>query len=117
MDTNSQIVGVDHGNMQIKTAHTCFTTGIAPVIDIPIVYDNILDFNNKFYRIGGDRNNVQEDKVCNENFYLLTLAAISILRRERSCSVQSGFQYQPLREMRVQRSQAISCSFRSVRGR
>lgn len=26
MDTNSQIVGVDHGNMQIKTAHTCFTT-------------------------------------------------------------------------------------------
>ena len=78
MDTNSrQIVGVDHGNMQIKTAHTFFTTGIAPVIDIPIVYENILDFNNKFYRIGGDRNNVQENKVCNENFYLLTLAAIA----------------------------------------
>ena len=42
-----------------------------------LIYENILDFNNKFYRIGGDRNNVQEDKVCNENFYLLTLAAIA----------------------------------------
>ena len=77
MDTNIQIIGVDNGNSQHKTRHTCFTTGIALVDDNPIVYDNILDYNGKCYRIGGDRINVQDDKVCNENFYLLTLASIA----------------------------------------
>lgn len=77
MDTKFQIIGVDNGNSQHKTRNTCFTTGIALVDDNPIVYDNILDYNNKCYRIGGDRIKVQDDKVCNENFYLLTLAAIA----------------------------------------
>ena len=45
----------------------------------PIVYDNILDYNNKCYRIGGDMIKVQDDKVCNENFYLLTLAAMAYI--------------------------------------
>lgn len=77
MDANIQIIGVDNGNSQHKTRHDCFTTGIAPVDDNPIVYDNILDYSSKCYRIGGDRIKVQDDKVCNENFYLLTLAAIA----------------------------------------
>lgn len=77
MDTKFQIIGVDNGNSQHKTRNNCFTTGIALVDANPIVYENILDYNNKCYRIGGDRIKVQDDKVCNENFYLLTLAAIA----------------------------------------
>ena len=77
MDANIQVIGVDNGNSQHKTRHTCFTTGIALVDGKPIVYDNILDYNGKCYRIGGDRIKVQDDKVCNENFYMLTLASIA----------------------------------------
>ena len=73
MDANIQVIGVDNGNSQHKTRHTCFTTGIAAVDGCPIVYDNILEYNGKYYRTGGDRIKVQDDKVCNENFYLLTL--------------------------------------------
>ena len=70
-------IGIDHGWSQMKTRNTCFTTGIALVDDNPIVYDSILDYNGKCYRIGGDRIKVQDDKVCNENFYMLTLASIA----------------------------------------
>ncbi len=64
-------IGIDHGWSQMLTRNTCFTTGIALVNDNPIVYDNILDYNGKCYRIGGDRIKVHDDKVCNENFYML----------------------------------------------
>lgn len=77
VDANVQVIGVDNGNSQHKTRHTCFTTGIALVEGCPIVYDNILDYSEKCYRTGGDRIKVQDDKVCNENFYLLTLASIA----------------------------------------
>lgn len=77
MDANIQVIGVDNGNSQHKTRHTCFTTGIALVEGCPIVYDNILEYNGKCYKTGGDRIKVQDDKVCNENFYLLTLASIA----------------------------------------
>lgn len=70
-------IGIDHGWSQMKTRNTCFTTGVALVDDNPIVYDSILDYNGKCYRIGGDRIKVQDDKVCNENFYMLTLASIA----------------------------------------
>lgn len=70
-------IGIDHGWSHIKTRNSCFVSGVGELGQEPMVFDNILEYNGKHYRIGGDRLKVQENKVCNENYYLLTLAAVA----------------------------------------
>ena len=76
-DNNAIAIGIDHGWSHIKTRNSCFVSGVGELGGEPMVWDNILEYNGKYYRIGGDRLKVQEDKVCNENYYLLTLAAVA----------------------------------------
>ena len=38
----------------------------------------MLKYNNKYYKIGGKRLEVKEDKVHDDNYYLLTLAATAM---------------------------------------
>ena len=46
-----------------------------------------MEFENKYYAIGEKRLIVKDTKVENENFYLLTLAAIAMeLRKRETCS-------------------------------
>ena len=77
MDADVIAIGIDHGWSHIKTPNSCFVSGVGPLGGEPMVWDNILEYNGKCYRIGGERLKVQEDKVSNENYYLLTLAAIA----------------------------------------
>ena len=76
-ENNVIAIGIDHGWSHIKTRNSCFVSGVGELGGEPMVWDNILEYNGKYYRIGGDRLKVQEDKVCNENYYLLTLAAVA----------------------------------------
>jgi plasmid segregation protein ParM len=77
------VIGIDHGWSHMKTKHHCFVSGISEIESEPIVYEHILEYNGKFYRIGGERLKVQEDKVSNENYYLLTLPAIGLEMKSR----------------------------------
>ena len=77
MGNGAIAIGIDHGWSHIKTRNSCFVSGVGEIGTEPSIWDNILEYNSKYYRIGGDRLNVQENKVCNENYYLLTLAAIA----------------------------------------
>lgn len=77
MDTKTIAIGIDHGWSHIKTRNSCFVSGVGELGNEPMVYDNILEYNGKYYRIGGDRLKVQDNKVCNDNYYLLTLAAVA----------------------------------------
>lgn len=43
----------------------------------PAFFDNILEYNGKYYEIGCKRVVVKENKTENDNYYLLTLAAIA----------------------------------------
>ena len=53
----------------------------------PAFPNHILEFENKYYAIGEKRLIVKDTKVENENFYLLTLAAIAMeLRKRETCS-------------------------------
>ena len=77
MDNKTITIGIDHGWSHIKTRNSCFVSGVAELGSEPMVYDNILEYNGKYYRIGGDRLKVQDNKTCNENYYHLTLAAVA----------------------------------------
>ncbi len=69
MDGKVIPLGIDHGWSHIKTCNSCFVSGVAELGSEPMVYENILEYNGKYYRIGGERLKVQENKVCNENYY------------------------------------------------
>ena len=77
MNNKLEIVGIDHGWSNIKTANTVFTTAVSHIANEPGVFDNILEYEGKYYSIGGKRLMVKDTKVTDDNFYLLTLAAIA----------------------------------------
>lgn len=51
---------------------------------MPATKDNLLEFRGRKFVIGQGRMDKQETKTENENYYLLTLAAIAKELRERT---------------------------------
>lgn len=76
MNRNIEIIAIDHGWSHIKTRSTVFVSGVEVNVS-PTFFDNVLEYNGKFYNIGGKRIEVKNTKVDNNDFYLLTLAAIA----------------------------------------
>lgn len=77
MDKHIEVIGVDHGWSNMKTVSQIFTTGVKEISTEPAFFDNILELNGVYYKIGGKRLEVRDTKVENDNFYLLTLASIA----------------------------------------
>ena len=77
-NTNSKpvIIGIDHGYGNIKTAHTCFKTGVSAYDKEPTFKSNLLIYEGRFYLIGEDHKEFLADKMMDEDYYILTLAAI-----------------------------------------
>ena len=71
------IIGVDHDCGNIKTANCCFQTGVTVYDKEPIFKDNLLAWNNKYYLIGAEHKEFSADKMLDEDYYVLTLAAIA----------------------------------------
>jgi plasmid segregation protein ParM len=77
MNSNIEVIGIDHGWSQMKTSNTCFNTSIKELANAPAFHDNVLEYGNRYFAVGEDRLEVLDSKVENENFYLLTLVAIA----------------------------------------
>ena len=70
-------IGIDHGYYAIKTRHFSFPAGIAEYSHEPYTLQNTLEFGGKFYVCGTGRQPILRNKMENDNYYLLTLAAIA----------------------------------------
>ena len=85
---NTIIVGIDHGYGNIKTANCCFPTGVIKSDTEPTFTSDLLVWNGNYYSIGVGHKEFTADKFKDEDYYVLTLAAIAReLRRE---SITSG---------------------------
>ena len=89
----SIIIGIDHGNYAIKTAHCSFPAGLTSYGEHePYTRQGLLEFGGCFFVCGSGRQPIQRDKTANDNYYLLTLAAIAKEIRQRGlppeCSVR-----------------------------
>lgn len=73
----SKIIGIDHGYGNIKTANCCFGTGIIASNKEPVFKENLLVWNDKYYLIGEGHKEFTADKMLDEDYYVLTLAAIA----------------------------------------
>lgn len=72
-----RIVGVDLGYGNIKTSRTVFPTGLTVHGSEPVFAGNTLRYNDKFYKIGEGHKAFISDKTADEDFYILTLAALA----------------------------------------
>ena len=74
---NTVVIGIDHGYGNIKTANTVTPTGLVTYNKEPTVAESILHYNGKFHRVGEGHKAFIADKTSDDEFYLLTLAAIA----------------------------------------
>ena len=72
-----EILGIDHGNRQMKTANTAFLSTVTQNKVKPSNLNQILEFKGKYYSIGGSREDVDTkvDKTVDDDYYSLTLAS------------------------------------------
>ena len=84
-------IGIDHGYYAIKTRHFSFPACIAVYSHEPYTLQNTLEYGGKFYVCGTGRQPILRNKTENDNYYLLTLAAIAREIKQRGenteCSV------------------------------
>lgn len=59
----------------MKTVHETFTSGIREITTEPALFENVLEKDGKYYKVGSERLKVKDSKVEDENYYLLSLAA------------------------------------------
>ncbi len=71
------IIGIDHGYGNIKTANTCFRAGVAAYEKEPIFAGDILKYDDVYYSIGEEHKEFIADKMTDQDYYILTLAAIA----------------------------------------
>ena len=78
MKNKPVVIGIDHGYGNMKTAHCCFRTGIMPIDgNEPVFSSDILTYDGKSYVIGQGHKEFTADKMLDQDYYILTLAAIA----------------------------------------
>ena len=77
-------IGIDHGYYAIKTRHCSFPAGLTAYgSHEPYTRQGLLEFGGCFFVCGTGRQPIQRDKTINDNYYLLTLAALAREIRSR----------------------------------
>lgn len=72
-----KIIGTDLGYGNAKGANTVMRSGVAEYDSEPVFQGNIIEYNNKFYRIGEGHKEFIADKSLDDDFYILNLAVIA----------------------------------------
>lgn len=83
---NMQIIGIDHGYGNLKTASGIFPASVLTLDHEPAHAQDLLVFDGKYHVIGSGHREFTPDKVSNPDHYILTLAGIgqSSQRADRS---------------------------------
>ena len=73
---NMQIIGIDNGYGNLKTASGIFPASILTFDHEPAYAQDLLIYDGKYHVIGSGHREFTPDKVSNPDHYLLTLAGI-----------------------------------------
>ena len=80
------VIGLDHGFGQMKTAHTCFKTGVTAHDKEPTFKSDLLIYEGRYYTVGEEHKEFVPDKAQDQDYYILTLAALARELRFRGLS-------------------------------
>ena len=76
-DRKLLVVGIDHGFSMMKTPHATFENGVEKLGGEATLTNNTLIYQGSYYKVGEGRLPLMQTKTENENYFLLTLAAIA----------------------------------------
>lgn len=70
-------LGIDHGFGNIKTKHCILKSGVKGFEKEPEVMHRVVGYADRYYAVGGSRMEVKDDKTVDDDYYILTLAAVA----------------------------------------
>ena len=73
---NPVVIAIDHGYGNIKASNFCFPANVTPINDGLSFTDDILIYDSTSYAVGMGHKEFRADKIMDQDYYLLTLAAI-----------------------------------------
>lgn len=79
----TEIIAIDHGYGNVKTAHSYFRTGVTAYEKEPVFKNNLLEYEGKYYTIGEGHKEFLPRKQNDGDFYLFTLVAVAMELEER----------------------------------
>ncbi len=71
------LCGIDHGFSTMKTAHFVFENGVKELGSEASLLANTMLWNGKYFKVGEGRLLLKDTKVEDDDYFLLTLAAIA----------------------------------------
>lgn len=71
------VIGIDHGYGNMKTRNFTFKSGVKAYDYMPPAVENVLEYDGKFYVIGEEHKTFIANKDVDDDYYILTLAAIA----------------------------------------
>lgn len=75
-NTDTAIIGLDHGYGNLKTANCCFPASFVAYDAEPALAEKLLVYENRYYAVGVGHREYTADKTANDDTFLLTLAGI-----------------------------------------
>lgn len=79
MYKKSLVIGIDHGNRFTKSKEGMYTSGFTVSRTLPVGFDNVLKYENKYYIVGENRKKYMYDKTIDDSFFILSLPSISMI--------------------------------------
>lgn len=71
-------IGIDHGFGNMKTRHTVFRSSVRGYLNQqPESLKRVVKYKDNYYVVGGERVEVKESKVSDDDYYILTLASLA----------------------------------------
>lgn len=72
-----EIIGIDHGFGNIKCRHVVFRSGVKAYDSEPAMTSDALFYEGKYYVVGEEHKGFVSDKSQDEDYYILTVAALA----------------------------------------
>ena len=82
-DKKSIIIAIDHGYGYTKTVNYAFPSGVSRVKFEAPVSTQVLKWNDVYYQVGCQPDYITDNKFADDDFFVLTLAAIAMELRKK----------------------------------
>lgn len=83
------IMGIDHGNGNMKGVHVNFPCGLVRYTSKPgrFINEDILEYNGVYYTLSETRMPFKADKTVDEDYFILTLFSLALEAKERGITL------------------------------
>jgi len=81
------VIGIDHGYGYVKTKNSCFGAAVAKFEHQPPLLQRTVKYNGLYYTVGSIPEGLAGNKTLDDNYFILTLAAIAEEMKARGKNV------------------------------